>query len=264
MSFVGLGSLELGYILFLSAVLGAVFGSFVTCQAERIASGKDWVKGRSHCDVCGHTLGLGDLIPIVSYVIHGGKCKYCGTKLSSKYVWSEIGMALAFVGITLKVYAFSFEILMDWGFVCALYGLSIVDMKKYEIPNGYLIFSIAWWLVGMFLMHLEGMNVLLLLKDGLIGGFVISGALLLLSLVMDKVLKKESMGGGDIKLFFVVGLYLGTLNTLFTLVVACVVGLLFVFVLKKDKIPFGPAISIATYLGLTVMPYFVYWYISLL
>ena len=102
------------------------------------------------------------------------------------------------------------------------------------------------------------------IKDGLLGGICIAGGLLVLSLLMDRILKKESMGGGDIKLVFVTGLYLGAVNGLFSLVLACVIGLMFVVVLKKDKIPFGPSISIAAYLGLTIVPYIVIWYVGLL
>jgi leader peptidase (prepilin peptidase)/N-methyltransferase len=63
---------------------------------------------------------------------------------------------------------------------------------------------------------------------------------------------------------FVAGLYLGALNGLFSLMLACFIGLVFVLVLKKDKIPFGPSISIAVYLGFTIVPYIVAWYTGLL
>lgn len=252
------------YFFVIAGCLGAVFGSFITCQADRIAIGEDWKKGRSHCDVCGHALSIGDLIPIVSYLVHHGKCKYCGAKLSPKYLITEILMACAFMGILWHTWALSYQVILEWGLCCALLGLSIVDLQKYEIPDGYILFGIVWWILGLGVAYLLGNNIQSMLINGLIGGFGLGGGVLVISLIMDKLLKKESMGGGDIKLLFVAGLYLGIVNGLFSLMAACVIGLLFVVILKKDKIPFGPSIGIAIYIGLTVMPYIVNWYLGLL
>lgn len=263
-SFAGFDTGMLIYLFVIAGILGAVFGSAITCQADRIASGENWWKGRSHCDACGHVLSAIDLIPIFSYLFSHGRCRYCGTKLSAKYLITEILMACAFMGIVWHAWSLSFEVILEWGLTCALLGLSLVDLAKYEIPDGYILFGIVWWLAGMLLEYLSGMAVLARIQNGLIGGVCLAGGLLLISLVMDKLLKKESMGGGDIKLVFVTGLYLGALNGLFSLVLACMIGLVFVLVLRKDKIPFGPSISIAAYLGLTIVPYIVSWYVGLL
>lgn len=263
-SFEGLDAGMIVYLFVIAGILGAVFGSFITCQADRIACGENWMKGRSHCDACGHALTGRDLVPIFSYLCSHGKCRYCGTKLSPKYLITEVLMACAFMGIVWHAWSFSWEIILQWGLTCALLGLSIVDLDKYEIPDGYIIFSIVWWAAGMTVEYFTGVSVLARIKSGLIGGIAIAGGLLLISLVMDKLLKKESMGGGDIKLLFVMGLYLGGMNGLFSLVLACIIGLLFVVILKKDKIPFGPSISIAVYLGFTIVPYLVTWYAGLL
>ena len=66
------------YIYTLAGIIGAVLGSFMNCFAWRIAHGESVVKGRSHCAVCGHELAAGDLIPIASYLILKGRCRYCG------------------------------------------------------------------------------------------------------------------------------------------------------------------------------------------
>ena len=90
---------------------------------------------------------------------------------------------------------------------------------------------------------------------------------MLFSLVMDKVLQKESMGGGDIKLFAVMGLYLGMAASLFALFLACVLGLVLALVQQKQKaqpIPFGPAIAVATWLMLMYGTPLVDWYLGLL
>ena len=92
--------------------------------------------------------------------------------------------------------------------------------------------------------------------------FLFGIGFLALSLIMDRVLKKESLGGGDIKLFFVSGLYLGVIGGMFAVVLAALLGL--VFAKGKEKIPFGPFISVATWCMLILGEPLVNWYMSLL
>ena len=87
--------------------------------------------------------------------------------------------------------------------------------------------------------------------------------MLLFSLLFDKITGKESLGGGDIKLLFVVGLYLGLAVGFFNLILSCITGLLMVALLKKQRIPFGPAIAAATYISLLAGPAVVGWYTGL-
>ena len=240
------------YCVVLAFILGSVFGSFLNCVSDRIIAHEKWWTGRSKCDACGHELGILDLFPVFSYLFLKGKCRYCGTKLSSTYMFSELGLGILFVVMMLVRGTLDLTLLKDLGLVTCLYGLSLSDLKSYEIPDGFILTSIIWWL-------LFGFD-----PKSLAAGFVIAGSVLLLSLLMDKILKKESMGGGDIKLFFVVGLYLGLYGSLFNLILACLFGLLLVVILKKNKIPFGPAIAMATYISLLYGSQFVNWYMSIL
>lgn len=240
------------YCIVMAFILGSVFGSFLNCVSDRIIHHEKWWTGRSKCDNCGHPLGIIDLFPILSYIFLRGKCRYCGTKLSSTYVWSEgiLGLLFAlYVGIHGKL---DFVLFKDLGLITCLYGLSLSDLKSYEIPDGFILFGCAWWLLFDF--HV----------GGLLSGFVIAFSILCITWIMEKILKKEAMGGGDIKLFFMVGLYLDIILSLFNLILACVIGIVFVIGMKKNKIPFGPSISIATYLSLLFGTQFVSWYFSLL
>ncbi len=245
------------YCVIVTFILGTVFGSFLNCVSDRYMNHEKWWTGRSKCDACGHTLSLLDLFPIFSYLFLKGRCRYCGTKLSSTYVFSELILGLGFV-LTLVVHAtIDFDLLNQLGLICVLYGLSLCDLKTYEIPDGFILFGIVWWLIfSLFL----GSNIVY----GLISGLIISGAVYAISLVMDKVLKKESMGGGDIKLLFLVGLNIGLLASVFNLILSCIFGLLLILVLKKEKIPFGPAISLATFISMLYGVEFLGWYMRLL
>lgn len=247
------------YILALAAILGAVFGSFANCIAWRMANKNSVWKGRSHCTSCGHVLSAIDLIPVVSYVAMKGKCRYCKATVSIRYMATELFMAFVFVALVWK-YDISFMTLRYLVLACILLALSLVDLDRYEIPNSLIGFGIIWWAITVLLM--DG-SIHTQLTRGLIGGVAIGGGVLLLSLIMDVVLKKESMGGGDIKLFFMLGLYMGPMLGLFHLVVSCLFGIALVLVLKKNQIPFGPAMSLAVLFVLLWGEEILSWYFSL-
>lgn len=247
------------YIIVITVILGAVFGSFINCLSWRIAHGESVLKGRSHCATCNHVLGIGDLVPVFSYLFLKGKCRYCGEKISPRYMLTELLSAMIFLSIVLK-YDISFMTLKYLILACILLGLSLVDFEIYEIPNSFLIAGILLWLVTLPLS--EG-DVLHEIMSGALGGFIMGGAMLLLSLLFDKVTGKESLGGGDIKLIFMLGLFQGIFGGLFNLILSCIIGLIMVAIGKTKRIPFGPAISIAAWMNMLVGDIVITWYLGL-
>jgi leader peptidase (prepilin peptidase)/N-methyltransferase len=265
------------YISILTFILGSVFGSFINCVAWRISHHEKWWTGRSHCAVCNHPLGILDLIPVFSWICLRGRCRYCGEKISPRYMLTEIFSGGAFLGLLFYYGDLNLMFFRSLGLFVVLLGLSLVDLESYEIPDGFIIFGIVWWLffqildaVGKTAKSSGGFRFSAFFNEflgssymNLLAGFTFALALLVLSLIMDRVLKKESLGGGDIKLLFMANLYLGFGSGLFALILACLIGLLFVAVLKKSKIPFGPSISMATMIGLLAGPYVIRWYLGL-
>lgn len=265
------------YISILTFILGSVFGSFINCVAWRISHHEKWWTGRSHCAVCNHPLGILDLIPILSWICLRGRCRYCGEKISPRYMLTEIFSGGAFLGLLVYYGDLNLMFFRSLGLFVVLLGLSLVDLESYEIPDGFIIFGIVWWLLfqildaaGKTAKSSGGFRFSAFFNEflgssymNLLAGFTFALALLVLSLIMDRVLKKESLGGGDIKLLFMANLYLGFGSGLFALILACLIGLLFVAVLKKSKIPFGPSISMATMIGLLAGPYVIRWYLGL-
>lgn len=246
------------YCAIVSFVLGSVFGSFINCFAWRITHHESILKGRSHCAVCGHTLGALDLVPIFSWLFLKGKCHYCGEKISPRYMLTELALGLAFLLGFLR-FGLSWETLRVMALSVALLGLSLVDLEIQEIPNGFIIYGIALWAATLPLMA----EPLKALWQGLLSGVLIGGGILLISLAMDKLLKKESLGGGDVKLLFMVSLYMSPIAALINLVLSCVLGLLFVLALKSEKIPFGPSISLASFITLLTGESIATWYLGL-
>lgn len=269
------------YLCILAFLFGTVFGSFLNCMAWRIAHNESVLKGRSHCAVCGHTLGIADLIPVFSWLFLGGRCRYCKEKISPRYVAAELVCGCGFVLSFLR-YGVSWRTLQVIVLFCILLALSLTDFEIYEIPDRFVLAGIIWYLVSSKLMDrrlsLTGMTVSILpegeylslpawgqnLLAGLIGGLAIGGGMLFLSLLFDHLLGKESMGGGDIKLFFMTSLYLGLLQGLFSLILSCIVGLVIAAVMRRKRVPFGPAISLAAFLSLLYGESFVNWYLSLI
>ena len=275
------------YILIFAFLFGAVFGSYIDCMAWRLVHHERVARGRSHCDVCGHALGAGDLIPIVSYLRSGGRCRYCGAKFSAESTWVELALGLGFAAIVYK-FDISFVALRYLGLLVILMGLSLVDQKTLLIPDRFHVAGILWWLltlpliactqgrgltealsitgVRLPLANAPGLQDGLLtdLKWGLISAFGVGLLMLLISLAFDKLTGKESLGGGDIKLLFMTGLYMRPGVTLFNLMLSCFVGLFIALGLKKDKIPFGPSISIAVFLSILFGSEFVAWYTGLI
>lgn len=251
------------YFCILAFALGAVFGSFLNCAAWRIAHGESFLHGRSHCTSCGHELSALDLVPIFSWLLLGGKCRYCKTKISPRYMLTELFFGCVSV-LSILRWDLSAEFLRNMVFACALFCLSLVDLESYEIPNGCLLISIIAWAVAVPFMGMSIKTVLIHVVTGIAYGAIMLG----FTLLFDKILGKETMGGGDIKLFAVTGLYLGVVASLFSLFISCILGLLVGAVRKKQEkgamIPFGPSIALASYGMLLYGDGLVNWYLGLL
>jgi leader peptidase (prepilin peptidase)/N-methyltransferase len=255
------------YILIIAFIFGSVFGSFINCFAWRIVHHESILKGRSHCTTCGHVLGTADLIPVFSYLFLHGKCRYCGQKISPRYMITELLLGAYFAALAAR-YGIQFATLRYMVLAVILLGTALTDLDDMTIPDSFTFSGMIWWAVCVVLCAvfpalagpgeaapllsqlfsveavLPSWNVQLL--QGLTGGFAIAGCLFLLSLLFDKITGKESLGGGDIKLFFMVSLFLGPWTGLLNLILSCITGLIFVAAMRSKRIPFGPAIAVST------------------
>lgn len=238
-----MGNLSLGlqiYIGFICFTLGSVFGSFIKCACDRHMAGKDWIKERSHCDSCGHELGFLDLFPIYSYLAFKGKCRYCKAEIGKENLYFEIFLGLMFL-VNLFIYPL-LDIRFFFGlvYICLFSAISYIDLKIQEIPDmvnlGVLVVSVIKFLA---LNNFKG------LLNGTISLVFVGVFVLVLSLIMDRVLKKDSLGGGDIKLLGALAINFSMLENMLLLVTACIFGLIFVLIRKNKMIPFGPSICLA-------------------
>ena len=250
------------FSVIMAACLGAVAGSFLNCAALRIVKGEPFVKGRSHCPHCGHVLGPLELVPVISWLVQRGRCRACGAKISPRYLIAELVFALATVLCLLR-FDLTALCLRNWVFLGCLFLLTLTDLDAMIIPDGCHVVALLAWLAALPFVGMGRGEII----THLIAGVALGGGLLLISLAMDRIMGRDTLGGGDIKLLAVVGLYLGPIGALFALVLACVIGLLFHALMRGEgarPFPFGPSIAVAAAAMLLYGAPLVAWYRGLL
>ena len=257
-----------------TAVLGLVFGSFLNCTAMRIVRGEDFVKGRSHCMSCSHELSASDLIPVFSYLFHRGRCRYCGAKISKRYPISELMFMLLSLGLYIALIGFGgghiITFFKYWFLTGCLYVIALTDLESFEIPDGALILGALGWLVFTIAELVLGIHDFKWAIHHVLAGLLIGAVMLLLSIVMDKILGRDSLGGGDIKLFSLLGLYLGYAGSYELIILSCIIGLVFagarkvLFKPASKEFPFGPSIAFSGYLLLIFGKMITDWYLGFL
>lgn len=230
------------YLTVLTAVIGLVMGSFLNAWSWRVVHGERISRGRSHCTACGHVLSAFDLVPVFSWLCLKGKCRYCGEKIPGRYPLSELICMVLYLSIVCR-YGFSADTIRFLILGSLLFAASLTDMEIMELPDSMTALMAAASLLRLT----KGLSEL---KPMLIGFIAVAGPLLIIVLIMELILKRTAMGGGDIKLIAVLGLHFGALQTLFLLITACFVGLLSLGITKKrarKEFPFGPSIALAAW-----------------
>ena len=270
------------YALIVAALMGLAMGSFINCWAWRYIHGESVISGRSHCTSCGHELGVRDLVPVFSWLASKGKCRYCGETVSARYPATEIICAVVFVAIV-AVYGITLETVELLAFASILLFLSLTDIDDFLVPNGCIIAALVVRIVYMAIAWAVGQMSLADVGYYVGSAFAIGVALLIVVLVADKVFGRESMGGGDLKLFFVAGLYFGWQQGLLLIILSCIIGIVVAVVAPRRKqpnpegipesdsenamkrvFPFGPSIAAACIITMLVGKPLITWYIGLL
>ena len=249
------------WLCFWLAVFGAVFGSFLDCAASRWAAGDPRpFAGRSRCASCGHTLGARDLVPVFSFLLLRGRCRFCGASIPAGCLWAELAGAAGFVCL-----GWRFGPCLELGqwLVLAVFllALSLTDAAKRVIPDK-LLFLLAANRAVWFLVLGHGARELL----AAVTACAVPAALLALVLGMEKLLGREVMGGGDLKLLFVLALYLTWAELLLALLAGCILGLLWAALTggkKGTAMPFGPFLAAGAMLTICFGKPVLEWYFGL-
>lgn len=238
------------YVAVVLFAVGACAGSFTTCAADRYIRHESVLRGRSHCDSCGARLGAIDLIPIFGYLFLRGRCRKCGARIPIECLLAEVAFALIYLA-TYICYGFGFITLEYVALFTVLLAIFLIDANTHEIPDGLLL---AGLVIFAIFLYPHG-DYIARFKDGLLGAVAFGGGTYIISQIMQLILKRDTLGGGDIKLFALIGLFTGLAKGLLMLLMACVIGLIDAAALRGGKyslFAFGPAISVAAIISLLV------------
>lgn len=232
------------YVLFF--ILGSVMGSFFHVVATRLSNEESIISPGSHCHICNHKLRWYELIPIISYIIQGGKCRKCKETLPLSYLVIEIVTGVLYA-VCFHEYGISSDLVISIIFVSILIIVIVSDIEYMIILDEVLVFGSVITII--FYLILYGLDVTVYHVFDAALAFV---AMYALKLLGDFMFKKESLGGGDIKLMFFFGLVIGLPLSIVTIFVATFIAFpiaLFILFSRRDNmIPFGPFLSMAAIL----------------
>ena len=239
-------------------ILGLIIGSFLNVVIYRLPEKESIVKPGSHCPQCNTRLKVIDLVPVVSFVINRGKCRYCGASISWQYPFVELLTAFFFLGAYLK-FGLSVELFIMLLLLSALTVISFIDYKYMIIPN-----KITYPLVVVSLLSAVIFDYITIFQS-LLGILIPSLLLLIVAFIF-----KGGMGMGDVKLAAAIGGILGWSYTLTGIFLGSLFGSIIGLSLmglgiigRKTRIPFGPFIcfgsAIMIFFGETLFN----WYINL-
>jgi leader peptidase (prepilin peptidase)/N-methyltransferase len=253
------------FCVFFIFAVGLMIGSFLDVCIERVPREISVVMPPSHCPACSHRLFGFDLIPVLSFILLKGKCRYCGTQISFRSTAVELLTAGLFTLLYIR-FGITLQILPLLVLASVLIVVSFIDIDWRIIPHGPLLFA-------------AGAGILYSLYTGALWGVTMAlfaslcGALplYLMDIAGRLFFKKEGMGMGDVKLMAAVGPILGVQLTLFSLLAAiwiCALYAVFLLVMKKQEksgyLPFGPFLAVGCMVAVFFGDSIITWYWSLI
>lgn len=247
------------YILFfLVGMMGASIFSFLNVVVYRFPRKISFVKGFSKCETCGHRLYLWDMIPIFSWFLLGGRCKYCKAKISIRNPLVELLGGVCAIGL-LYYYGYTPKAFLYFAFFSLLTVIALIDQDTMEIPNEFVIISLILGIVSI------GVLPELSFLSRFLGIFIISLPMLILALVIP-----GAFGGGDIKLMAACGVLLGFKLEVIATFLAIMLGGIYGAILlvgkkkdRKDHFAFGPFLCIGMVIAILFGEWLFRWYLAL-
>jgi leader peptidase (prepilin peptidase) / N-methyltransferase len=227
-----------------AALFGLAIGSFLTVVVDRVPKKESIVSPRSRCPHCGAEIRTRDNIPVVSWLLLGGKCRDCRARIPARYPLLEAGTAACFAGVAI-VYPRVYVTVMLCAFCAVMLAVGVIDLEHKIIPNkitypafpAFAVAIVVGWAIGQDLDPVRGA----------IGALVYGGAFLLIAIIAPR-----GLGMGDVKLTALIGLVMGSLGLGYTGVAAGAAillgGLGGILALiagrgRKSAIPFGPFLT---------------------
>ena len=235
--------------------VGLLFGSFANVIIYRMPKEESIVFPPSHCPNCNTRLGALDLVPVFSWLLLKGRCRYCQEKISPRYAVVEILCGILFLGVYLR-YGLTMETLSGCMFAVILLASAFIDLDHGIIPDwltypGIVLgLLLSFWTLGFL--------------PALYGTLAFGGLMLIIAVVSN-----GGMGGGDIKMAGCIGAFTGITGSAVTLIMAAFLGAIFGLGViavnkggRKTAIKFGPFLSLSAYLAFLYAENIFRWYLG--
>jgi len=245
----------------ISIIFGAMIGSFLNVCIHRLPKEESIVRPGSHCPKCKTPIQYYDNIPLISFLLLRGKCRYCQASISIQYPIVEAITALSsfFLFITFGV---SLSFIYYFSFVAALIVITVIDLYHQIIPDVISLPGIVIGLLGSLVIPQ------ITLWSSLIGVLSGGGSLFLVATVYQWLFKREGMGGGDVKLLAMIGAFLGWKAVILTILlssfIGSIIGITVMLIKGKDfkyAIPFGPFLALGAVISLFCGENLINWYL---
>ena len=253
------------------AWLGTAVGSFLNVCIDRLPVDRSLYFPPSHCEACQHHLSVTDLVPVFSFLWLRRRCRYCQTPIPSRLFWVELGTGCLFA-FTFWHFGLSAEFVITAFYGSLFIVLGVIDLRHGLILNKIVYPAAVVALIIDVLSPPTGIiNLSLPLPClGIISG-IIGGAIGFVFLLIPAVVYREGMGWGDVKMAGLIGLVTGSRLVIVALLMAVILGgvvagalLLLKIKKRKEGIPFGPFLSLATIVTLLWGNDILYWYLGIL
>jgi len=246
-----------------SIIFGAMIGSFLNVCIFRLPKEESIVTPGSHCPHCQKPIKFSDNVPLVSYILLNGRCRYCKESVSIQYPLVEGITALVSLILFVR-FGPTLSYLFYFSFIAALIVISIIDLYHQIIPD---VISLPGIGVGLLAsLAIPQINFI----DSLIGALLGGGSLFIVATLYQWLFKREGMGGGDVKLLAMIGAFLGWKAVILTILLGSLLGSIsgiIVMVLRgkdfKYAIPFGPFLSLGAVIALFYGQDLIRWYLYL-
>lgn len=248
----------------LAGLVGLMIGSFLNVCIARLPKGESIVTPPSTCPRCGRLIHWRDNIPIVSYLMLGGKCRACALPISVRYPLVEAATAALFVVQAMAEPSPGVHLASRLVFTALLVALAVTDLETFRLPNPLTLGGVTVGL-GFALFTFPGV------VDAAIGAALGAGILFLIRWGWHRATGTDAMGLGDVKMLAMIGAFLGWQQVFVVLLLSTVAGALVGIGVTlagrgsmSSKLPFGVFLAIAAFAASLVGESLLAWYLGLL
>ncbi|MBD3183923.1 prepilin peptidase [Candidatus Poribacteria bacterium] len=264
---------------FITVILGLAVGSFLNVCIYRIPRDISIIKpSRSFCPNCQHKISALENIPVLSYIFLRGKCRHCKAPISPRYMVVEIITAALFIVMLLRsmtmhqeVKFIILEFITTAFFVSLLIAITFIDLEFYIIPDKIVLTGLIFGLLSAIAASVLT-NSYKPIAFRILGMVTGAGIIYVIAVAGSAIFRKQAMGGGDVKLMGMVGIYTGfwphiPLTIVIGSVFGSVIGVILISASKKkmgSRIPFGPFLALGALISLLFGNPLIKWYTGIM